>query len=210
MQPIENLPVDGDVLIDYNILHNYSDYLGYWISQFDFVIDCISLPLFASVIGYTCVTKLYPAQLADYKPYAFVCSLVYIPINLKLDSIISQNIKDKKNIKELKKLFLESSKESSREIGEEGYYLSFLERELVFAMSDTSREGRITQYRWIKEYVKEHQISDKSLFNVYLNVLNLEEYSGINSVKLSDSEAKLASAIRKMISYTYVFSDKKV
>ena len=84
VQPIENLPVDGYVLIDYNLLQNYSDYLGYWISQFNFVIDYISLPPFASVIGYTCVTKLYPAQLADYKPYIFFYTLITFPVNVKL------------------------------------------------------------------------------------------------------------------------------
>ena len=215
VQPIEKLPVDKDVLIDYNLLQNYSDYLGYWIYQFDFVIDYISLPLLTSVIGYTCIINLSPVELAQYKTYAFVSSLITLPFNAKMkgkvDSIFSQNIEDKKNIKELNNLFLESSKESSRQTSEEGYFLAFLERELVFAMSDTSRKGRITQYRWIKDDVKEHQISEKSLFNVYLNVLNLKEYSGIKcSVKLSDSPAKLASAIRKMISYTYVFSDKKV
>ena len=42
------------------------------------------------------------------------------------------------------------------------------------------------------------------------DVLELKEFCGINcSVKLSDSEAKWASAIRKMVSYTYVFFRQK-
>lgn len=60
VQPIENLPVDKDLLIDYKLLHNYSNYLGYCISQLFFVIDYISIPFYVSLIGLTYITKLYP------------------------------------------------------------------------------------------------------------------------------------------------------
>ena len=86
VQPIENLPVDGYVLIDYNFLQNYSDYLGYWISQFDLAIHFISLPTFASVIGYTIVTKLYPVEVPYLKFQIFARVLASIPVGYKIES----------------------------------------------------------------------------------------------------------------------------
>lgn len=76
-------------------------------------------------------------------------------------------------------------------------------------MQDTSKKGRVAQYKWIKDYIKSNEISERSLFRIYANVLYLENYKGVDySEKLSSSERKLALAIRKMVSYTSVIVEK--
>ena len=76
-------------------------------------------------------------------------------------------------------------------------------------MQDTSRKGRFAQYNWIKQYVKNNEISEKSLFRIYVNVLYLENHKDVDySEKLSPSERKLALAIRKMVSYAPVIIEK--
>lgn len=52
---------DPELLIDWNLLQNYSDHLGSWISQFELVLD--------TFFGFsdTLIAKLWPAQFSDLK-----------------------------------------------------------------------------------------------------------------------------------------------
>lgn len=77
-------------------------------------------------------------------------------------------------------------------------------------MKESTRKVKFDQYKLIKQYVKDQQISYESLLNVYMYVLNLKQFGTIKrSESLTDSEAKLARIIEKMLSYVIIFVDKK-
>lgn len=192
---------DPELLIDWNLLQNYSDHLGSWISQFELVIDIVSLPIFASMISHTLIAKLYPGQFPNLRYYAFFGSL---PLNLPLKSMTSASayISDKKYIDQLTNLVMDSNNRNP--------LLTSLEIKLISSMKESTRKVKFEQYKLIKQYVKDQQISYESLLNVYMYVLNLEQFGTIKrSESLTDSEAKLARIIEKMLSYVIIFVDNK-
>lgn len=192
---------DPELLIDWNLLQNYSDHLGSWISQFELVIDIVSLPIFASMISHTLIAKLYPGQFPNLRYYVFFGTL---PLNLPLKSMASASafISDKKYIDQLTNLVMDSNNRNP--------LLTSLEIKLISSMKESTRKVKFEQYKLIKQYVKDQQISYESLLNVYMYVLNLEQFGTIKrSESLTDSEAKLARIIEKMLSYVIIFVDKK-
>ena len=143
-----------------------------------------------------------PDQFPNLKHYTFLGGLGSLPLNYEVQSMIEQKVGDKRYIKPFADLLTETDIKNP--------LLGSLEKKIVSAMSEPTRKARVAQYRWIKDYVKDHQISDLSLFNVYLEVLNIKEFGGIKcSERLTPSEAKLARAIGKMVSYVTVFVDEK-
>ena len=156
--------------------------MGYWIGHFDFVINYISMPLYVSLIGHTFISKMYPDQFPNLKHYTFLGALGSLPLNYKVQSSIEQKVGDKKYIWPFAKLITQTEMKNLS--------LGSLERQIISAMSEPTIKVKFAQYRWIKDYVKDHQISDLSLFNVYLKVLNLTEFEGIKgSERLTPSEA---------------------
>ena len=177
----ESFPADGEILIDWSVLQNYSDNLGYWISQFEFVIDFVTLPFFVSLLGDTCIKTLCPGEYPYFKYYTFFGSL---PVSLPLQSVVDQYTADKKYSSKLTDLVMDTNKTNP--------LLVSLEVKLFSSMQEPTLKVKLAQYRWIKEYVKDHQISERSLFKVYLYVLNYKEFGGIKySEKLTSAEASL-------------------
>ena len=78
----ESSYVEPDSFVDLSVLQNYSSDLGYWISQFEFAIDYIAIPLYISVIGHTFINKIYPGELANFKYYTFFSTIPSLPINV--------------------------------------------------------------------------------------------------------------------------------
>ena len=151
------------------------------------------MPVYFGITGDSFICKLYPGSLSNFTTYSFTSSMASLPITAKLHSLVSQNINHRKYVSPLVDLLIETSHRN--------FVLGALQQNLFESLKESTRKGRLAQLEWIKEYVKNHHISDQSLINVYLNVFNLDQFLGIKCPDLTEKKYKLALELRKVISY---------
>lgn len=155
------------------------------------------MPVYFEIIGDSFICKAYPGSLSNFTCYSFRSSTAFLPLTAKLHSLVPQNINDKKYISLLVDLFTETSNIN--------FVLGALEQKLLESLKEPTRKGRLAQLEWIKDYVKQHHISDESLINVYLNVLHLNQLLRVKCPEgLTEKESKLALKLRKVISCIYI------
>ena len=166
-----------------------------WLYAFEHV----SFPITFLFAVHVIIDSICPGYFVDNRAYAIPALSSLFFVNSKIQGVL----KDRIWVDNLGKMYAETFKQS--------YTLGCLEKMVVEAMADGSREGRYKQYKWIKYYAVKFKISEKALLNVYMHCCNLNKFHGIERVgNLTEKEGRLCSSIKKMLNYKVSFENKKL
>ena len=104
---VESVSVDPEVSIDWDLLQNYSDDLGYWIDHLQFEARSVYVPFLLAAYCHIFITTYYPGQYTNLKYYTYFGTL---PVNLRLQSILYQHTPYKKYSSKYTNLVVDTDK----------------------------------------------------------------------------------------------------
>lgn len=199
------------------IFHNYSDYLGDWISYIGDAQYHVILPFFAGAVFYKqAMVSIQPylslrggeTYIGNHLARVVIAqslmagALLYTAANNYQTNHISFNITKTNEGCQFTLSSLPPSSSSNqillnnhlRKTILTNPRLSFLENRILANMRDGKVDGQIKNLLKIKRYVKVHNLSEKSLSDVYMHVLGFH-----NGIHFSHVENILADNIKKML-----------
>ena len=181
----------GEVVLN---LQNETSSIGEWFYTFESFFFPVTFLFGMHIWG----NAIFPGYAMENKIFAITAGSSLVFVNGK----IQLKLKDRLWVENLADLYSDSLKRN--------YSLGCLEKVIVEGMTEKTRKGRVLQYRFIKQYAKQHDINDSSLFNVYLHVCDYKTFHGTErKPHLTKAESQLWFAIRKMVNYSVCFENKK-